>query len=98
MNHLKAIALVTVVCANAVLAQEQSSINPASIYHQVGVTIVSPNQPGWVLLQSSNLETVFEKRVKDEILIAQIKTIKTKIFDNHKDLLISLETLKKKKN
>ena len=95
MNHLKVIALVTVVCANAVLAQEQSSINPASIYHQVGVTVVSPNQPGWVLLQSSKSETVFEKRVEGEIVNANVKTIKTKIFDNDKDLMTSLEALKK---
>ena len=95
MKHLIAIVLVAVVCANAVPAQKQSSINPASIYNQVGVTVVSPNQPGWVLLQSSKSETVFEKRVKDEILIANVKTIKTKTFDNNEDLLVSLETLKK---
>ncbi len=94
MNHLLVIVLVTVSCANAVLAQEQSSITPASNYHQIGVTIVSPNQPGWVLLQSSKSETVFEKRVEDEIVIANVKTIKTKIFDNDKDLMTSLETLK----
>jgi hypothetical protein len=95
MNHLLAIVLVTVFCANPLLAQKQSSINPASVYHQGGVTVVSPNQPGWVLLQSSKSETVFEKRVADELLIAHVKTIKTKIFDNDKDRLISLEALKK---
>ncbi len=95
MNHLLIIALVTVSFANAVLEQEQSSIPPASRYHQVAVTVVSPNQPGWVLLQSNKSETVFEKRVEDEIVIANVKTIKTKIFDNDKDLMISLETLKK---
>lgn len=94
MNHLIVIVLVTVACANAALAQEPSPINPASIYHQGSVTVVSPNQPGWVLLQSSKSETVFEKRVADEIVIANVKTIKTKIFANEKDLLISLETLK----
>ena len=96
MNHLIVIVLVTVSCANALLAQEQASINPASIYHQVGVTVVSPNQPGWVLLQSSKSETVFEKRVEEEILIANVKTIKTKLFDNDKELMTSLETFKQK--
>ena len=94
MNHLIVMVLVIVSCANAVLAQRQSSIEPASIYHQGGVTIVSPNQPGWVLLQSSKSETVFEKRGEDEIVTANVKTIKTKI-DNDKELMISLETLKK---
>jgi hypothetical protein len=94
MNHLIVIVLVTVSCANAVLAQVQSSVNPASIYHQGKVTVVSPNQPGWVLLQSNKSETVFQKRVVGEIVIANVKTIQTKILDNDKDLLISLETLK----
>jgi hypothetical protein len=95
MKLLIVIVLAAVVFANAVLAQKQSSIKPASIYHQGGVTVVSPNQPGWVLLQSSKSETVFEKRGEDEIVTANVKTIKTKIFDNDKELMISLETLKK---
>jgi hypothetical protein len=89
------VVLVTVFSANAALTQTQSPINPASIFDQVGVTVVSPNQPGWVLLKSSKSETVFEKRGKDEILMANVKTIRTKVFDNDKDLLVSLETLKK---
>ena len=94
MNHLIVIVLVTVSCANAVLAQEPSPIKPARIYHQGRVTVVSPNQPGWVLLRSSKSETVFQKRVEDEIVIASVKTFKTQRFDTDKDLLISLETLK----
>lgn len=94
MNNLMAILLVAVSFANAVLVQEQSSIHPGSVYKD-GVTVVSPNQPGWVLLQSSKSETVFEKRVKDDIVTANVKTFKTKIFDSDKDLLISLEALKK---
>ena len=95
MNRLIIFALVTVSCASAVLTQERSLIRPASIYRQVGVTVVSPNQSGWVLLQSSKSETVFEKRVEGEIINANVKTIKTRIFDNDKDLMTSLETLKK---
>ncbi|MGQ0762693.1 MAG: hypothetical protein ACT4OT_11875 [Acidobacteriota bacterium] len=93
MNYLILI-LVILSFANAAIAQKQSSITPASIYHQHGVTVVSPNQPGWVLLQSSKSETVFQKRVEDEIIIANVKTFKTKIFDSDQDLLISLESLK----
>lgn len=95
MKYLIVIVLAAVFCANAALTQTQSPINPASIFKQVGVTVVSPNQPGWVLLRSSKSETDFEKRVKDEILAANVKTIRTKVFDNDKDLLVSLETLKK---
>lgn len=94
MNHLRAIVLVTVSIANAVSAQERSLINPASVYHQGGVTVVSPNQPGWVLLQSSKSETVFQKRDENEIVDANVKTFKTKIFDNDKDRLINWEILK----
>src|SRR3977135_4518714 len=95
MNRLIIFVLVTVSCASAVLTQERSLIRPESIYRQVGVTVVSPNQSGWVLLQSSKSETVFEKRVEGEIINANVKTIKTRIFDNDKDLMTSLETLKK---
>jgi hypothetical protein len=95
MKYLIVIVLVAVFCANAALTQTQSPINPASIFNQDGVTVVSPNQPGWVLLRSSKSETVFEKRGKDEILMANVKTTRTKIFDNDKDFLTSMETLKK---
>jgi hypothetical protein len=94
MNRLMLIVLLTVSCVIAVSAQEQPSIKPASIYHQAGVIVRSPNQPGWVLLQLGKSEILFEKQVKDEIVMANVKTIKTKLFDNEKDLLTNLETLK----
>ena len=94
MKRLIVIVLVTVACANAVLAQEQASINPASIYHLGGVTFVSPNQPGWVLLQSGESLITFQKRVEGQVLNASVKTIRTKVFDNDNDLLTSLEALK----
>jgi hypothetical protein len=94
MNRLIVIVLVTVACANAVLAQEQASINPAGIYHLGGVTLVSPNQPGWVLLQSGESLIVFQKRAEGEVLNASVKNIKTKVFDNDQELLTSLEALK----
>jgi hypothetical protein len=94
MNRLIVIVLTTVACGNALLAQEQASINPASIYHLGGVTVVTPNQPGWVLLQSSKSLIAFQKRVEGEVLNASVKTIRTKTFDNDEDLLASLEALK----
>ena len=94
MNRLRVIVLVTVACANVVLAQKQASINPASIYHLGGVTVVSPNQPGWVLLQPNQSLIGFQKRGDGEVLNASVKIIRTRVFDNDKDLLASLEALK----
>ena len=94
MTRLIVIVLTTVVCANALLAQEPPSINPASIYHLGGVTVVTPNQPGWVLLQSRQSLIAFQKRVEGEVLNASVKTIRTKIFANDEELLATLEALK----
>jgi hypothetical protein len=46
------------------------------------------------LLKSDKSQTVYEKRVKDEISNANVKTFKTKTFETKKDLLVGLETLK----
>lgn len=94
MNRLIVIILTTVACANALLAQEPPSIKPASLYHLGGVTVVTPNQPGWVLLQSSKSLITFQKRVEGEVLNASVKTIRTKTVANDEDLLVSLEALK----
>lgn len=94
MNRLIVIVLTTVACANVLLAQEPPSIKPASIYHLDGVTVVTPNQPGWVLLQSSKSLVAFQKRAVGEVLNASVKNIRTKVFANDEDLLVSLEALK----
>jgi hypothetical protein len=94
MKHLIIVILTALFCVAAVSAQEQSSIKPASSYSQAGVTFASPNQSEWTLLKSDKSQTVFEKRAKDEISNANVKTIKTKTFETEKDLLIGLETLK----
>ena len=94
MKHLTAIILTALFCVAAVSAQEQTTIKPASPYNQPGVTFASPNQPDWTLLKSDTSETVFEKRAKDEILNANVKTIKTKTFETDKDLLAGLEVMK----
>jgi hypothetical protein len=95
MNHLIAILFVALFWANAGLVQEPPAITPASVFHQEGVTVISPNQPGWTLLQSSKSETAFEKRVADELQSANVKTFKKKISGDDKELLVSLEALKK---
>src|SRR5687767_6661980 len=94
MNRLIVIILTAVACASALFAQEPPSINPASIYHLDRVTVVTPNQPGWVLLQSNKSLIAFQKRVEGEVLNASVKTIRTKKFDNDEGLLASLEALK----
>lgn len=55
---------------------------------------MSPNQTGWTLLRSSKSEIAFDKPGADAITVAFVKTFKTKIFDDDKDLLISLEAMK----
>lgn len=94
MNRLFAIGLFTLACASAVLAQKQPSVSPASIHHLDGVTVVSPNQPGWVLTHPNKSHLGFQKRGESEIQNASVKIISTKVFDSEQDLLISLEALK----
>jgi len=84
LNRLPSIALVTVVLTNALLGQQQASIKPASVYHLGGVTIVSPNQPGWVLLQSNESLVAFQREVEGEVVNASVKLIKTKVFDRRR--------------
>jgi hypothetical protein len=82
-------------CVNIALTQSKRSIKPASVYQRDGITFASPNQSGWVLSKSNNLETVFEKRDKDATSRASVKIIKTKIFETDTERLIGFETLKK---
>ena len=93
MNHIIVIIATTLFCA-AVPAQAQTSIKPASIYDQDGITVVSPNQPGWTLLKTDKSETVFEKRGEGGILSASVKAIRTKTFETEKERLAGWETLK----
>jgi hypothetical protein len=92
MNHFIGIIATALFCA-AVSAQAQTSIKPASIYDQDGITVVSPNQPGWIL-KTDKSETVFEKRAESGILNAGVKAVGTKIFATEKERLAGWETLK----
>jgi hypothetical protein len=93
MNHFIVIIATALFCV-AVSARAQTSIKPASIYDQDGITVVSPNQSGWVLLKTDKSETVFEKRGEGGILNASVKTIRTKTFETDKDRLAGWEALK----
>jgi len=81
--------------ANVAVAQTQSSIDPASAYHQNGTTFTSPNESGWVLLKAEELETVFERRDKDSVSNASVRTIKTGSFRTDNERLARFEALKK---
>jgi hypothetical protein len=94
MKQLIFIILTALFSAVAVSAQAQTSIKPAAIYDQNGITVVSPNQPEWILLKTDKSETSFEKRGEDGILSAGVKIIKTKIFETDKERLAGWETLK----
>jgi len=93
INHILVIIATTLFCA-VVPAQAQTSIKPASIYDQDGITVVSPSQSGWTLLKTDKAETVFEKRDKGGIFNASVKTIRTKIFETDKERLTDWEALK----
>jgi hypothetical protein len=93
MNHFRVIIAAALFCA-AVSAQAQTSIKPASIYHQDGIIVVLPNQSGWALLKTDKSETVFEKRGEGGILNASVKTIRTKTFETERDRPAGWEALK----
>ncbi len=94
MKQLIFIILTALFFAVAVSAQAQTSIKPAGIYDQDGITVVSPNQSGWALLKTDKSETVFEKRGEDGILSVSVKIIKTKTFETDKERLAGWEALK----
>ena len=77
-----------------VSAQAQTPIKPVQTYHQDGITIVSPNQPGWTKLKTDKSETAFEKRTETDVLAAGLKMIQIKTFETEKDRLAGWEALK----
>jgi hypothetical protein len=93
MNHFRAMIAIVLFCAVA-LAQAQKSIKPASIFHDDGITFMSPNQSGWTLLRTHKSDTAFEKRSEDEIATASVKIVQTKTFATDKDRLEGWEILK----
>ena len=110
MKRLIGFVLIAVFCAGVVSAQEKASpvavsvqgksaINPASVYQQVYkkdvITVVSPNQAGWSLLESNSVKTIFEKRAQEEILNASVRIFTIEIFETDEELLMSVETDKK---
>ena len=93
MNRFIVMIATALFCV-AVSARAQTSIKPASIYDQDGITVVSPNQPGWILIKTDKSEMVFEKRDESGIFNASVKIIRTKTFETEKDRLTGWEALK----
>lgn len=94
MKYLIIGILAALLCTRNALSQERPAISPATIYELGGVTIQSPDQSGWVLLQATKSVIVLEKHVGDEVLSASIKTMNTKPFANDRDRLFGFEALK----
>ena len=93
MKQLITIITIALFCA-AVSAQAQKPIKPATSYKQDGMTVVSPNQPGWIKLKTDKSETAFEKRTESDVLNAGVKTVPTLIFKTDNDRLVTWEALK----
>lgn len=93
MNRIPVIIATAFFCV-VLSAQAQTSIKPASIYDQDGITVVSPNQTGWALLKTDKSETVFEKRGEGGIFNASVKSVRTKTFETDKERLAAWEALK----
>jgi len=93
MNRFIVMIAIALFCV-AVSARAQTSIKPASIYDQDGITVVSPNQLGWILIKTDKSETVFEKRDESGIFNASVKIIRTKTFETEKERLTGWEALK----
>lgn len=96
MKLLTVFFAITFFFVNLVSAQKDfPTVKPGKTYKQSGVKISSPNQTGWRLLKSENLETVFEKIETDEKSNAFAKTsTMIDIYENVEDLLKNLEKMK----
>ena len=93
MKPLLTLIAIALFCS-AVPVQAQKPIKPAKTYKQNGMTVASPNQPGWIKLETGKTETAFEKRTESDVLNANIKTVPTKIYKTDQDRLADWEALK----
>mgnify|MGYP001565544338 CR=1 FL=1 len=75
-------------------AQDTKPIKPATTYRLGGASIITPDQPDWVLLKSDTVQIVIEKRTKDEVMNASIKTLKVKPFASELETQQGLEAFK----
>lgn len=97
MKYLNKFAFVVLfACSVVISAQDQPSlVKPGTAYKQNAVKFRSPKQTGWTLKKSEKEETLLEKAATVEVLFASVKTIKTKHFDEERELLSHLESMKR---
>ncbi len=95
MIKIVVVAMATGLVVGAVLSvQGPSVIKPGSVYQLVGVTITSPNQPGWELLKSDQREVIFRKQNSDRTCLARVTIAKSDIPADSSDPLAALEARK----
>lgn len=92
--HLVVTILAAVFSVGTIVAQGPAIIEPGSVYQWHGLTVVSPDEPGWALAKSDGTQIVFERRSDRAILRASVSIIKTNVYRTDEDLLASLEPLK----
>jgi len=76
------------------IGQGPGLIEPGRVYQWQGLTVMSPDEPGWTLATSDGTRIVFERRNDQEILQASVSFIKTKVYETDADLFAGLEPLK----
>ncbi|HSK71438.1 MAG TPA: hypothetical protein VK892_07075 [Pyrinomonadaceae bacterium] len=95
MKLLTVILAINFLFVSAVFAQKDfPTIKPAKTYKQSEVKIVSPNETGWQLVKSAQLENVFAKVDSDGKYNASAKTSTINAYENVNDLFENLEKLK----
>lgn len=75
--------MLVVFCGCAKTTLDKGTIPPKSIYNRAGVTILSPNELGWTVVQSSESSIVFEKSENEAITIASTRTYAIEGFVKH---------------
>lgn len=76
------------------VGQEPGLIQPGRVYQWQGLTVVSPDEPGWTLVTSDGAQIVFERRNDREVLRASASFIRTKVYETDEALFAALEPLK----
>jgi hypothetical protein len=94
IKNLLITILAIVFSAGAIVAQGPSTIEPGSVRQWQGLTVVSPDQPGWTLAASDATRVAFERRNDQEDLSASVSIIRTKVDETDEALLAGLEPLK----
>jgi hypothetical protein len=83
-----------VLSVTAAAGQEPAFIEPGSVHQWQGLTVVSPDEAGWVLAASDGNRIVFEKRSETAVLRASVSIIRTEIYKTGEAFFAGLEPFK----